>query len=85
MDDEEPAIEPLVDISGVSFFDFVQVDEDVAVSGSPTDGKTLSATDTNEKTNDEDEDDTSEPLAEVSNKEARAIRYLKKLLTTKRK
>ena len=34
MDDEEPAIEPLIDISDVSFLDFVQVDEDVAVSGS---------------------------------------------------
>ncbi|KAK9758823.1 CENP-B N-terminal DNA-binding domain [Popillia japonica] len=53
MDDEEPAIEPLVHISGVSFSDFVQVDEDVAVSGSLTDGEILSATDTNENSNDE--------------------------------
>ncbi|GBP24491.1 Sorting nexin-13 [Eumeta japonica] len=65
MDDEEPAIEPLVDISGVSFSDFVQVDEDVAVSGSLTDGEILSATDMNEKSNDKGEDDISEPLAEV--------------------
>ncbi|KAK9729014.1 hypothetical protein QE152_g16928 [Popillia japonica] len=72
MDDEEPAIELLVYISGVSFSDFVQVDEDVAVSGSLTDGEILSATDTNENSNDEDEDDTSEPLAEVSVKEARS-------------
>lgn len=72
MDDEEPAIEPLIDISDVSFLDFVQVDEDVAVSGTLTDGEILSATDTNEKSNDEDEDDTSEPLAEVSVKEARS-------------
>lgn len=70
--DEEPAIEPLIDISGVSFSDFVQVDKDVAVSGSLTDGEILSAADTNENSNDEDEDDTSEPLAEVSVKEARA-------------
>ncbi|GBP97961.1 hypothetical protein EVAR_100872_1 [Eumeta japonica] len=73
MDDEQPAIEPLVDISGVSFSDFVQVDEDVAVSGSLTDGEILSATDTNEKSNDEDEDDISKPLAEVSVKEARSL------------
>ncbi|KAK9759120.1 hypothetical protein QE152_g268 [Popillia japonica] len=72
MDDEEPAIEPLVHISGVSFSDFVQVDEDVAVSGSLIDGEILSATDTNENSNDEDEDDTSEPLAEVSVKKARS-------------
>lgn len=71
MDDEEPAIEPLVEISGVSFSDFVQVDQDVAVSGSLTDSEILSATDTNEKSND-DEGDTSEPLAEVSVKEARS-------------
>ncbi|KAL4709481.1 hypothetical protein ACJJTC_012818 [Scirpophaga incertulas] len=68
--DEEPAMEPLVDISGVSFSDFIQVDENVAVSGSLTDGEILSATDT--QSNDEDEDDTSEPLAEVSVKEARS-------------
>ena len=47
------------------FLDFIQVDEDVAVSGLLTDCEILSATDTNEKSNDEDEDDTSEPLAEV--------------------
>ena len=41
------------------------MDKDVAVLGSLTDGEILSATDTNEKSNDEDEDDTSEPLAEV--------------------
>lgn len=46
-------------------------DEYVAVSGSLTDGEILSAADTNEKSNDEGEDDTSEPLAEVSVKEAR--------------
>lgn len=71
-EDEEPAIALLLDITGVSFYDFVQVDEDVAVSGSLTDGEILSATDTNEKSNDEDEDDTSESLAEVSVKEAGA-------------
>lgn len=70
MDDVEPVIETLGDISGVSFSDFVQVDKDVAVSGSLTDGEILSATDT--KSSDEDEDDTSEPLAEVSGKEARS-------------
>ena len=48
------------------------MDEDVAVSGLLTDGKILSATDTNEKSNDEDKDDTSEPLAEVSVKESRS-------------
>uniref|UniRef100_A0A0A1WDP0 Tigger transposable element-derived protein 6 n=1 Tax=Zeugodacus cucurbitae TaxID=28588 RepID=A0A0A1WDP0_ZEUCU len=64
------AIEPLVDISGVSFSDFVQVGENVAVSGSLTDGEILSATDT--QSNNEDEDDTSEPLAQVSVKEARS-------------
>ncbi|XP_028035718.1 tigger transposable element-derived protein 6-like [Bombyx mandarina] len=70
MDYEESAVEPLVDISGVSFSDFVQVDDDVAVSCELTDGEILSATDTNEKSNDEDEDDTSEPLTEMSVKEA---------------
>ncbi|XP_054726293.1 tigger transposable element-derived protein 6-like [Anastrepha obliqua] len=69
-DDKEPSMVPVVDISGVSFFDYVQVDEDVAVSGSLTDGEILSATDTNVKSN--DEDDTSERLAEVSVKVARA-------------
>ena len=72
MDDEEPAIEPLIDISDVSFLDFVQVGKDVAVSGLLTDGEILSATDTNEKSTDGDEDDTSEPLAEVLVKEARS-------------
>lgn len=69
VDDEDPAIEPLDDIGDVSFADFVQVDEDVAVSGSLTDNEILSATDPNE--NDEAENDTSEPLAEVSVKEAK--------------
>ena len=54
------------------FSDFVQVDEGVAVSGALTDAEILCATDTNEKSNDEDEDDTSEPLTEVSGKEARS-------------
>ncbi|GBP43058.1 hypothetical protein EVAR_96320_1 [Eumeta japonica] len=45
MDGEEPTIGPLVNISGVSFSDSVQVDEDVAVSGSLTNGQILSATD----------------------------------------
>ncbi|KAF5307889.1 hypothetical protein FQR65_LT06456 [Abscondita terminalis] len=68
---EEPATEPLVDISGDSISDFVQVNEDVTASDSLTltDGQILSATDTNEKNN--DEDDISKPLAEVSVKEAR--------------
>ncbi|XP_054736673.1 tigger transposable element-derived protein 6-like [Anastrepha obliqua] len=72
MDDEEPSMVPVVDISDVSFSVYVQVYEDVAVSGSLTDGEILSATDTNEKSNDEDEDVTSEPLTEVSVQVARA-------------
>lgn len=71
-EDEEPEITPLLDTSGVSFYDFVRVDEDVAVSGSLTDNEILSATDANETSKDEDEDDTSESLADVSVQEARA-------------
>ncbi|XP_053949343.1 uncharacterized protein LOC128857619 [Anastrepha ludens] len=71
MDDKETSMVPVVDISGVSFSDYVQVDEDDAISGL-TDGEILSASDTNEKGNDEDEDDTSEPLTAVLVKVARA-------------
>lgn len=55
MDDEEPAIELLIDISSVIFFYFPQVNEDVAVSGLLTDGEILSATSTNVESNDEGE------------------------------
>lgn len=72
MEDEEPAIPPLVDICSVSFYDFVQVNKYVAVWGSLTDGEILYVIDTNEEGNVEDDNDTSESLAKVSIKEARA-------------
>lgn len=63
------AIEPLVDISGVRFANFVQMNEDVTVSGSLTDIKILEGTDTNEKSQDEDDFDISQPLPGVSVKD----------------
>lgn len=65
IDYEKPAIESLVDISGVNFSDFVQMDEDVVVSGLLTNKKILYSTDTNEKSNQKNQDDASEPSAEV--------------------
>lgn len=69
MDVGEPETDSLIDSGGVSLLEFVQVDDGVAVSGLLTDGEILSVTN---KINNEDEDDSSEPLPEVSIKEARS-------------